>query len=503
MRKTPLVALLLLLMVGLTLLSTASADTETLRPNAAGTYQEWDVSDTTHYGATSDQSDATYIYTSVEGETDTQHLADPTGTGTINSVTVWIRAVISGGAAAPESACIFIRTYGTDYEGAAQTISRTAFTDYSETYTTNPYTGSAWTWTEVTDLEAGGRVKKIGATEEIRVSEIWVVVDYTPPSVNNPPTNDQCSITDMDDGDNIYAQKRDYTIDYDVSDLDGYADIDYAEVRLKQGTLLRATFRYDEDTDTFTIETNSTQWTLNAGASSAVESGNSINITFAFSAQWDAVEEADLEIECYVVDDEPASDTDVMQTDYVDVVTDLLISGFSCDDDRGDLGQSLTFTGTVYYASDPGSSTPSASYPPDAEFTAVLIHNSTHHEVGSDATVVDGAFSAAVTAESTVGLETYHANIDMADADYPDGDESPTDTFIADQMDIILIDDDTVDRRIDVGSTFEIRYNVTYDYDDVLFDDTKGSIVGFTWDSVNRWWDKAVTASSLVEPGTM
>ncbi|MDP3014109.1 MAG: hypothetical protein Q8M92_07710, partial [Candidatus Subteraquimicrobiales bacterium] len=40
----------------------AAPDTLTLRPNAAGTYQEWSLTDTTHWGATSDQSDATYVH---------------------------------------------------------------------------------------------------------------------------------------------------------------------------------------------------------------------------------------------------------------------------------------------------------------------------------------------------------------------------------------------------------------------------------------------------------
>jgi len=42
----------------------ASPSETTLRPDAVGTYQEWEtVVDTTHYGATSDSNDATYIET--------------------------------------------------------------------------------------------------------------------------------------------------------------------------------------------------------------------------------------------------------------------------------------------------------------------------------------------------------------------------------------------------------------------------------------------------------
>jgi len=103
----------------------ARPNTETLRPNASGTYQEWDVSDTTHYGATSDQNDATYIYTGVDEERDIQNLADPTfdDSATINSVTVWARLRATGSKAG-EKANTLIRTYDTDYLGSAVTIDR-------------------------------------------------------------------------------------------------------------------------------------------------------------------------------------------------------------------------------------------------------------------------------------------------------------------------------------------------------------------------------------------
>jgi PKD repeat protein len=83
---------------------------------------------------------------------------------------------------AAEQAVILWRTYNTNYESSAQTISRTAFTNYSETRATNPNTGSAWTWAEVNALQLGSRASSLGANDIIQCSEYWVVVDYTPPS---------------------------------------------------------------------------------------------------------------------------------------------------------------------------------------------------------------------------------------------------------------------------------------------------------------------------------
>jgi hypothetical protein len=84
----------------------------------------------------------------------------------------------------PEKAVIIWRTHNTDYESSATTISRTAFTDYSETRTVNPYTGQPWTWDEINNLEIGVRATQLGPSDTIQVSEFWIVVDYTPPTVS-------------------------------------------------------------------------------------------------------------------------------------------------------------------------------------------------------------------------------------------------------------------------------------------------------------------------------
>jgi len=157
--------------------------TLTLRPNAAGTYQEWILFDTTHWGATSDQTDATVVYIEETTSRETENLADTSHTEAIVSVTAYIRAEATGSGAI-EQAKIRWRTHTTDYESAAKTISRVAYTDYSEVRTVNPNTGIAWTWTEVNALETGARASTLAAEEMIAVAEFWIVVSYTSP----PPT---------------------------------------------------------------------------------------------------------------------------------------------------------------------------------------------------------------------------------------------------------------------------------------------------------------------------
>ncbi len=157
------------------------ADTGTLNPNAGGTYQQWTLVGTTHYDATSDGSDATYVHVTENTLLkETVNLQDPTfpDTATIDNVIVYVRAKADTSKSA--KAVILIRTDGTDYESAEIAISKKDFTDYPNVWENNPKTGLPWTKAQVTALEAGIRASSLGAGENMKCSEIWAVVNYTP-----------------------------------------------------------------------------------------------------------------------------------------------------------------------------------------------------------------------------------------------------------------------------------------------------------------------------------
>jgi len=160
----------------------ASPDSETLRPNAVGTYQAWDLSDSTHYGATNDTNDSTYIYTGVDEERDTQNLQPSTfaESVTINWITVNVR-LWSTGSGQPEQAAIMLIS-GSDWENGPVSLNdaRGTWYDYATAQLTQDPTDSQdWTKTKIDALEAGLRLKQIGGGEEVRCAEIWVVVDYS------------------------------------------------------------------------------------------------------------------------------------------------------------------------------------------------------------------------------------------------------------------------------------------------------------------------------------
>jgi len=280
---------------------------------------------------------------------------------------------------------------------------------------------------------------------------------------NDTPTNLDFTILDMDDTDNLYAQKQYYTAQYVVTDYDGYADIDYAEFSIMQSSEVRATFRFNEDTSTFSIEAGSSTWDLAVESCSYESSGKTLTMNFMISPKFNALEESDIDISVFVVDDEPESSTDIIQTDYADVVTDLVVSGFACDDDRGNVGQSLNFSGTLFYANDPSSGVASSIYPPDSEFTAVHVYDSKDVSQGSDNSITNGAFSVSFSALSSVDLEAYNPYIDMADAEYVDAEENPTATFISDRIRILTLGAD--DTRVNVDDSAEIYATAELEYD--------------------------------------
>lgn len=153
-----------------------------LRPNGAGQYQEWEtLVDTSHWGATSDETDDTYIET-IGGldKRDIQALQDPPfGDGaTVNWVQVFFRAYAIG-SGAPERLAVLERQDTSERDAGNIAITRNSWNEYSGDQNTTAPDGGGWTKAKVTALQAGIRARTIGGTETLRVSEKWILVDYT------------------------------------------------------------------------------------------------------------------------------------------------------------------------------------------------------------------------------------------------------------------------------------------------------------------------------------
>jgi hypothetical protein len=98
-------------------------------------------------------------------------------TNTITNVTAYVRCKATGADPA-EQAVIIWRLGATEIESAAFSVSRVAFTNYSDSRDTDP-DGNAWTVANVDALQIAWRASTLAATETITGSEMWADVTYT------------------------------------------------------------------------------------------------------------------------------------------------------------------------------------------------------------------------------------------------------------------------------------------------------------------------------------
>lgn len=156
-----------------------------LRPNGVGTKTEltrsggcsanWECVD-----EISSDGNATRVRSSGSSYfTDTYTLTNPpSSTCNINKITVYGRA---------QKTTIFmlgyikfiIRIGGAEYECAEQSVTN-SYTDYSHEWTVNPSTGSAWTWSDMEQLESGVSLSTGSPIFRVNCTQVWVEVNYGP-----------------------------------------------------------------------------------------------------------------------------------------------------------------------------------------------------------------------------------------------------------------------------------------------------------------------------------
>jgi hypothetical protein len=192
MKKIFLIFLILVLCLVFSIL--AIATTETLRPDGNGS----EIAITSQYPdadshfdkideATTD--DADYVFdtgTTAVYHRDLYTVANSAiGAGVINSVTVYTRTCTEVSGYNVQQ--ISLRTESTTYNYDINVGNQGAFHERNTgALTVNPKTAAAWTWTEINALEIGGNIRGWSASGNPGISQVWVVIDYTPaPSVNN------------------------------------------------------------------------------------------------------------------------------------------------------------------------------------------------------------------------------------------------------------------------------------------------------------------------------
>jgi hypothetical protein len=72
-----------------------------------------------------------------------------------------------------------MRTHGALFEGPEETLVDD-YTEFTEQWTTNPATGSPWTWQEIFGIEIGIGLRSTKATHSPRCTQVWITVQATP-----------------------------------------------------------------------------------------------------------------------------------------------------------------------------------------------------------------------------------------------------------------------------------------------------------------------------------
>ncbi|MCK5390478.1 MAG: hypothetical protein KAJ36_08300, partial [Candidatus Thorarchaeota archaeon] len=327
------------------------------------------------------------------------------------------------------------------------------------------------------------------------------------------------TISNLDDTSFLYAEYRQYEITANVTDEDGFAEIDYLELTLTSDDQFTEywTVRYDEDTNLFTEQSDPSNYiTLDTGSSSAIESGNNIIRFVPFSVNWNHPDVVNTDLKSEVYDANPSSDLDYYEVNW-DIETRLdLTSGPTLDDgsgtlDRGDVDGSMTASGIVTYRG-------SALIPSASDIDIWISSSEYGTQIGPwEATNyedVTGTFSATVYADDLVGLDTFTFKGVSEGAGAGGTDQfssSETTPYISDRIQVQSYSTD--DSRINVNSSATLHAVLYYDYDNSFVTDGTVTINGLsaTYSGSNGIWDfndeqsttQLVTYDTLVYSGVV
>lgn len=168
----------------LLLFSLVFAETETLRPNATG--DETSITSTVgsaiHWEnvaeVTADDAISHNWTESTSYVRDLYNLPVSSGSGTINNITVYIRWFSER--TTNNFAKVSIKSGSTVTDGDIHTGSgNNAWNNDSQVWTLNPDDVGAWEWADIDALQIGVSLTGI-PTREVRITQVYVIVDYTP-----------------------------------------------------------------------------------------------------------------------------------------------------------------------------------------------------------------------------------------------------------------------------------------------------------------------------------
>lgn len=231
------------------------------------------------------------------------------------------------------------------------------------------------------------------------------------------------SVIAMDDTSNVYTMKQYYTFTTVINDPDGAADIKAISVRGMQGATVRWLVNATslDGVASYAIITGAATIDLDTASCTFTENGNDGTLVLKIRLEWDSTTEVDCELAVWARD--VIGNTvgwTTVQTDYFDVISRLVTRDYTGNVTSTTINMPVEIVGRVRYATTPTGNNASASYPPDAQFTAVKLYEGGGDYAGSDATIVNGLYNVTVTTPAILGTVYYYAWLDLV-PDYVDG----------------------------------------------------------------------------------
>ncbi|MBI2120356.1 MAG: tandem-95 repeat protein [Parcubacteria group bacterium] len=175
----------------------AYAATVTLLPNGIGNYNQWSVSSGNKVDAVVvSNGDTSYISEGDNDKTQTFSIANagiPAGS-TINSVTLY--AVARGTSSGSKKFVLGVENGAGTFDSGSGIVATSGYSTSSRSMIINPLTELAWTLSEVNNWTTKFGVQRSNDVGTIRVTQIYVVVDYT---ANTVPVAQNKSISTDED----------------------------------------------------------------------------------------------------------------------------------------------------------------------------------------------------------------------------------------------------------------------------------------------------------------
>lgn len=243
-------------------------------------------------------------------------------------------------------------------------------------------------------------------------------------NTNIVPELVSASITNFDNTNYLYANRKAYNFVVTASDGNGAANIDQMKLRFTVGSTAYA-LNWDNDGPTCTTSTSpsvgSNERFSISGSCSVTSSGDQIAVTIPVLMDWDMGDATNVDLEAYVADESGATDGwTALQSDYFNIETDVEIDADQWTIDDATLNPSAT--GSIDYRLDYEGTSLSVPDSQISSVTAWLDQSAGDVDITSTPGTT-GSGSVSFTAPSGVGAYTISPDAVLAgDGGTVDGD---------------------------------------------------------------------------------